>query len=253
VAVTGAAVSAGVCREPRHAWKGTHPKEATMTQELMNRANIINSTELQELLGPPPVLSSENIKAYDEILARLMQCFKPRDFMEQLLIKQLADNNWELMRYTRHKATSIERRVRLFREFQAKRARALAKMKEKPASKLAGSDREPATELGRMYALEDTVEGTIEDVDAILDRPTAEHDHARALEKSIAYHLQLDQLLNTAIARRNDTLEQLERYRRGSSKWLRTASDEIIDAEFNDVASQPQDGAPLVPSSGGSQ
>ena len=224
-----------------------------MTQELMKSANIINSAELQELLGPPPVLSSESMKAYDEIAVRLMHCFKPRDFMEQLLIRQLVDNNWELMRYTRHKAMSIERKARLFREFQAKRARKLAEMKEKPASKLAGSDRQPATELGRMYALEDTVEGTVEDVDAILDKPAAEHDHAHALEKSIAYYLQLDQLLNTAIGRRNDTLEQLERYRRGSSKWLRTASDEIIDAEFNDVASQPQDQAPLVPSSESSQ
>jgi hypothetical protein len=124
-----------------------------MTQELMNRANIINSAELQELLGPPPVLSSENMKAYDEIAARLMQCFKPRDFMEQLLIKQLADNNWELMRYTRHKAMSIERKARVFREFQAKRTKALAERKEKPASKLAGSDREPATELGTLVVL----------------------------------------------------------------------------------------------------
>jgi hypothetical protein len=105
-----------------------------------------------------------------------------------------------------------------------------------------------------MYELEDTVENTVNDVDAILDRPTAELDHARALEKSIVYHLQLDQLLNTAVARRDDALEQLERYRRGSGKRLRKASDEIIDVEFNDVAQESKDPAPpLVPSNEDSQ
>ena len=37
-----------------------------MTQELMKSANIINSAELQELLGPPPVLSSESMNAESE-------------------------------------------------------------------------------------------------------------------------------------------------------------------------------------------
>jgi hypothetical protein len=244
--VTGGAVFGGRSSRAAPCVKGIHQKEATMTKELLNRAKPIDSAELRELLGPPPVLSSENMKAYDEIAARLMQCFKPRDFMEQLLINQLAYANWETMRYTRHKAASIERRARLFGEFQAKRARALAQMKGHPA----GSDREPATELGRMYELEETVESTDQDVDAILGKSTAEHDHARALEKSIAYHLQLDQLLNTAIARRNDTLEQLERYRRGINKWM---LDDLIEAEFTDVSRQPQDGTSLVPSSEGHQ
>ena len=118
----------------------------------------------------------------------------------------------------------------------------------------AGSAPYPATELGRMHELEDTIENTVNDVDAILERPMAELDHARALEKSIEYYLQLDQLFNTAVARRDDALEQLERYRRGSGKRLRKASDEIIDAEFNDVAQESKDLAPpLVPSSEGSQ
>ena len=37
-----------------------------MTQELMKSANIINSAELQDLLGPPPVLSSESMNAESE-------------------------------------------------------------------------------------------------------------------------------------------------------------------------------------------
>ena len=146
------------------------------------------------------------------------------------------------------RALAIERRARQLREFQAKRAKALAQMKPE------GSQPYPANELGRMDELEDKIEDTVNDVDAILDKPMAELDHARALEKGVVYHLQLDQLLNTAIARRDDALEQLDRYRRGSGKRLRKASDEIIDAEFNDVAQESKDLAPpLVPSSEGGQ
>jgi hypothetical protein len=223
-------------------------KEPTVTQELQSKANIINSAELKELLGPPPVLSSEDGKAYDEIAARLMECLEPRDFMEQLLIKQFVDSTWDTMRYARHKTLGIERKARQIREFQAKRAKGQAQMQR------AGSAPYPATELGRMHELEDTIENTANDVDAILDRPTAELNHARALETSIVYHLQLDQLLNTAVAKRNDALEQLERYRRGSGKRLRKASDRIIDAEFNEVAHGSEDPAPpLVPASENSQ
>ena len=104
-----------------------------------------------------------------------------------------------------------------------------------------------------MDELKETIENTVNDVDAILDRPMAELDHAHALEAGIVYHLQLDQLLNTAVVRRNDALEHLERYRRGSGK-RRKASEEIIDVEFKDIAQDCKDPAPpLVPSSEGSQ
>ncbi len=222
-----------------------------MTQASKNRANILNSAELKELLGPPPVLSSEKAKAYDEILARLMQCLEPRDFIEQLLIKQWVDDNWESVRYRRHKTLAIERKFRRLRAYQAKHAKTLAQKKD-ARSRTTQSDDYPATELGRMYELEDKLESTADDVDAILERPAAELDHAAALQAGIVYHLQLDQSLNASVIRRDYAFEQLERYRRGSGKRQRKASDEIIGAESNDVA--PQSAAPLlVPASEGSQ
>src|SRR5437868_3242757 len=113
----------------------------TMDQE-KSTATLL--TELSDLFGPPPVLSTENAKAYDEILARLMQCFAPQDFMEQSLIKQLADWTWEMMRYTRHKTLSIERKFRQRLEFIAKRAKDTAQNRDAQGNKLAL--REPSTE-----------------------------------------------------------------------------------------------------------
>jgi hypothetical protein len=234
--------------------KGFYRKDYTVTHELQNRSSSIKLAELGELLGPPPVLSTENAKAYDEVLARLMQCLAPRDFMEQILIKQLTDCTWEMMRYTRHKTLAIEHKVRQRLEFQAQRAKAAAQNRDAQARGLAESDHEPATELGRMSKLEDMVENVVHDVDAILLKPPVELDHVRALEAAIAYHGKLDQLLNAAVARRNDVLEQFERYRHGWGKRLRKASDEIIDAEFNDAEPEPKEvAAPLAPSIEGSK
>jgi hypothetical protein len=225
-----------------------------MSLELQTRLNASVLAELGDLLGPPPVLSTEDPKAYGEIKARLFQSIAPRDFVEQLLINEVAECTWLIKRYTRHMTLAIEGKFRQLREFQAKRAKALAQSKDAQARKSAASDREPATELGRMYQLEDTVDGTVKDVDAILDAPAVELDHVRALEAGIVYYRQLDQLLNAAVARRNSALEQLERYRHGWGKRLRKASDEIIDAEFNDAAPGSKDVAvQLAPSNGGSE
>ena len=65
--------------------------------------------ELRQLFGPPPVLSSESTQSYDEIMARLMEGFAPRNFIQQIYIKELADCTWEMARYTRHKTLTMER------------------------------------------------------------------------------------------------------------------------------------------------
>jgi hypothetical protein len=229
-------------REDKH----INEKDLTMNQE-KSTATIL--AELKDLFGPPPVLSTENAKAYDEIMLRLIECFAPRDFMEQLLMKQLTDCTWDMKRYTCHKTLSIERKFRQRLGFLAKRVKAAAQNADGQARRPAEGDGKPVTELVRMYDLEDFVHSTVQDVDAILERLPAELDHARALEAAIEYHARLDELLNTAIARRNDVLDQLERYRRGLGGSLRKVSNEIIDAEFSVAELEPTENeVPLAPS-----
>jgi hypothetical protein len=203
--------------------------------ELQTRPNVATLAELRELLGPPPVLSTENAKAYDEIEARLMECHAPEDFMMQLFIHQLTVCTWEMMRITRQKPWAIERKFRQLRQFQAQRAKAATQNRDPQLRGLAQSDRKPTTELGRMLELEDVVDNAVHDVDEILNRAPEELDHARAFEATIVYLGQLDQLYNAAVARRNDVLAQIERYRHGLGRRLRKASDEIINAEFNEA------------------
>jgi len=206
--------------------------------------SAIDLPELKDLLGPAPVLSTESERSFHEIWARLVQDIRPDDFIEQLLIRQIADCTWEIIRYTRHKTLTIERAFRQHCEIRARR-------KQTPTRAAAEEVAEPGSEFDRLCELEDVVEGTVEDVDEILNRPPKELDHAEGLEKSIEYHERLDKLLNLAVMRRNDTLRLLEEYREGFGRRARLVSDRIINGAYKDAEPEPlQVEAPLAPSDG---
>jgi hypothetical protein len=211
-----------------------------MSDALKNTSTAVLLSNLQGLFGPPPVLSTENQKAYEDMLAQLIECHRPQDVMEQILIRQLVDSTWEIIRYARHKILVIDRRFRARLEFQAKRTRQLAQLKEAKARELAERNMEPATALNRFFDLDDAVLKSAHDIDVVLTKPPDELDHARALEGALDYYERLDKLLNIAIGRRNDALEQLEHYREGLGARLRQASAEIIDVESTIVEAQPE-------------
>jgi hypothetical protein len=186
----------------------------------------VEPVELRQLLGAPPVLRTENAQSYAEVMSRLLDCLAPRDFMEQMLIKELTDCTWEMARYTRHKTLAMERGFREHLRFPGQDA--LAK-------KLAEQDREP-------HGVRD---GSLDEADAM----AVELDHARALEATLGYHERVDKLLVTATARRNNVLDQIERYRDRLGLRLRQVSDTIIAAESFAAEAQPKQlAASLVPS-----
>jgi hypothetical protein len=201
----------------------------------------LDPAELRQLLGAPPVLSTENARSYHEIMGRLLECLAPRDFLEQMLIKELTDCTWEMARYTRHKTLSMERGFREHLKFPRQDALAKRLADERLADegladeRLAARHGEPAN----------AGDGSVGCADAI----AVELDHARALEVTLGYHERVDKLLITATARRNNVLDQIERYRDGLGCHLRRVTDNIIDAESNAVEAQPrQVVASLVPS-----
>jgi hypothetical protein len=102
--------------------------------------------QLRDLFGAPPVLSSENLKAYYEMLRRFIECFEPQDFFETVLMKDIADGTWESARYSRHKVLLLDRRYRGRREAEANRRKESAQNKAELARRIAASKGEPATE-----------------------------------------------------------------------------------------------------------
>jgi hypothetical protein len=210
--------------------------------DLSDETSATELAELKKQCGKV-VLATESEEAFDEMLARLMECFKPKDYMERQFICELATCTWMMIRYGRHGILVIERQVWQYRVFQARRIKIRAERRM-----AAERDGKPTTELDRMLVLDDVADGGIDDVDTILNRPPEELEYSRALEKGLECHERIGELRNIAVRERNDVLRQLELYRAGLGKHLRQASDAIIVSALEEADPQPmQDEAPLVP------
>jgi hypothetical protein len=158
--------------------------------------------EIKTLFGAAPVLTSENIEAYDMMLLGLIACHHPADFYERMLVRQLADWEWETFRFTRHHTWNIERK---YQQMQAHGVKAAAPRQQAQAQKPAEENKDDATA--------DPARAAQRKVDATLQQSPTERDHAEARERGIGYAECLDKLRNAAVARRNATLDEFVRYR----------------------------------------
>jgi hypothetical protein len=177
----------------------------TDVQERAESSTAAKLERLERLCGRFPVLSSENRQDYEEFLISLLEHYQPRNFVGERLIKYLADEEWEIGRYKRHKILLIERRFRARLAFQANREKAAKEDKAALANKL-------VEYRGQFVLPEEALEGVVTEVDAMLLRPAEELEHARALEVASVYFAHLDRLLNAAIVRRNAILAEIDRY-----------------------------------------
>jgi hypothetical protein len=177
----------------------------TDVQQRAKNSTAAKLARLERLCSRFPVLSSENRQHYEELLICLLEHYRPRNYLGERLIKYLADEEWEISRYKRHKILLIERRFRARLAFQAYREEAAKENKAALANKL-------AEHRGQFVLPEEALEGVVAEVDAMLLRPAEELEHARALEVASVYFAYLDRLLNAAIVRRNAVLAEIDRY-----------------------------------------
>jgi hypothetical protein len=209
----------------------------------------LTKTQLREfgaLFGAAPVLSSESEQHYNEMWEKLIECLMPNDFMELLLIRQLQNETWKILRYTKHQTIAIERRFRQSLEFQEQHKKETLARREVLAKELTQKTARPDTELSQLAHLEGVVESSLAEVKD-LERIRAEFEHNRSLEAGIIFQEQTERLINSSHARRNDVLEQLELYRKGLGQHWRRISDEIIDAEVTEIKGLSEEiAAPLL-------
>src|SRR5262245_54457964 len=168
-----------------------------MPKDLKNGSVAKDLAELKKLFTPP-VLTSEDLKAYYSIMERFLECLKPRDFVERVFVKDLTDSTWEIMRYSNHKTLVIEREHERHLEIEAKRRQKEKKRKadiaeaiRAKAAERAGQTKEakpdeqagaPTSQFDRWLELEEVIDGSVSDVDDILTAPADELDHAKALQ-----------------------------------------------------------------------
>jgi hypothetical protein len=213
-----------------------------------DREQMLESTKA--LFGPPPVLSTEEPKQFDELFERMIACLKPRDPLELILIRHFVYALWEFERLTRYGTVSIERWYRETLQLRAQQAKLQKARKEDLAWKNAEKNSTKPADLAALVALEDSFLEVLTDTDGIMERRATEFEHNRAFEKGILFQERLDKLIASRIAKRNDALRQLELYREGLGQLAQKATDEILDAEFDEIEGQlEQSAAPsLAPS-----
>jgi hypothetical protein len=160
-------------------------------------------------LGKPAVLSTESLQAYKEQVDWYELTLDPTDPYEVALVRDVIDAGFEVARYGRLKVALIESKVH---EIEAKRAQALAEKREVIAKRVAAKSSAPASEP------QEALDHLVEEVDAILLGPVSELEHARAFQAVLTEYEIVDRLQMRAIARRDNAIVQLERYREGMGK-----------------------------------
>lgn len=64
--------------------------------------------EQPSLFGPAPLIEGENAATYDEFLAKISSAVKPKDFLEEIWVRDVVDLSWEALRMRRIKATLLK-------------------------------------------------------------------------------------------------------------------------------------------------
>jgi hypothetical protein len=136
---------------------------------------IDENTELSVLFGPPALIKRENKALYREFLRRVSGAVKPKDFLEEIWVRDIVDLTWETLRMRRIKARLVSERL------------------------------------------------------------TTENLNADRMLLSVGAVERIDRMIMNAEARRNVALREIARHRSSIAGALRCVSDDVVDAEFEDV------------------
>jgi hypothetical protein len=182
-------------------------------------------------LAPAPVLPGEDQSLYAEMAARIVKEADPKDSIEELLIRDVIDLAWEVLRLGRLK-------VGILRASTAIGVRTVIDELAHGASLEFDYNRK----LGQRWAAGDKPART--EVKAALSKAglTIDEVTAKTAEDKIDTLERLDRMLASAKARRNNALREIDRHREACGAAARGAIDEIEDAEFREVESENQSG-----------
>jgi hypothetical protein len=175
-------------------------------------------------ISSAPLLPGEKEADYAKLGARVVSAAKPRDTIEELLIRDVIDLSWEIARLRRIKAGILK-----------------ASMSDGVREVLnnlghgEGQRYEYTRELGRSWAAGDKsaqkeVARALNAAGLALDEVTA-----KTLECKLDSFERLDRMLASAEARRNNALREIDRHRDALGAAVRSSIDEAEDVEFQDV------------------
>ena len=183
--------------------------------------------ETRELLGPAPTAHFEDGMLYEDILTQMAQAVEPRDFVEWIWVKDLVDLTWDANRARRAKTT----RLALARK-EGIRAIITANRKGDPADIIFDSSIHHETDdiavgkRGAMKEFAQTLDQVGLDQDSVVDA---------AYFAAIVDMERLQRLIDSANARRDAVLREIDRRREAFGRRVRPAVqalENIVDLEF---------------------
>ena len=171
----------------------------------------VEIADLDDLLGPPPVLPNESLVDYEGLKARLRAKIAPQDMLEEIWLRDILDLQWEVLRMRRIKARILSSSGPAGLESLLHR-RVPYHAKDKLVEGWGRADKETIKEVGLILKQRGL---SLDDIDA--------HSLLKLLKPLEA----IDRLISQAEARRNNALREIEKSREAAARRLRVAlSDE---------------------------
>jgi hypothetical protein len=179
-----------------------------------------------QLFGPPPLFEGENAKAYDEFLTRISTAVKPVDILEEILVRDIVDLTWEVIRLRRLLASLM----------MANAHKGLSKIL---APLVGHSEAETLAEASAVHKSDEA-----EQVDKTLASAGLSMDAvmAQTLSHKLDDIERIDHMTAIAEARRNATLREIDRHRETLGQKLRRAVPQLEDAQLRVLESPSIDG-----------
>jgi hypothetical protein len=169
------------------------------------------------------LIQGEDPAAYQAMLKRVSIAVQPKDFLDEIWVRDIVDLSWETFRLRRLKAGLLN-----------------TGLGEGLVSVLASLRYPKQASLADHTLVERWVNGDGDARQKVGQRLTAggfsmEEVVATALSKNLDDFERVDRMIASAEARRNNALRELDRQRATLGAALRAAVEEAEDAEFTDV------------------
>jgi hypothetical protein len=192
-----------------------------------------------ELLGPPPLLNSEEANLYYGMLTSFARSIRPGDLITWMLIKDLADHRVEMARYRRMKVAlmAASHKGRIYRDWDVRRLRRLWKAMrrfDQKEAELTEQTNTPELEIiERKCGIHDDLAESMAEfkyqrlnvLPELLSKAiTTEADVVEVFSDCIDQLKQIDTLLQAAERRFSKTLEEIDRHLRASAAIVERSS-----------------------------
>ena len=192
-------------------------------------SSAVNVLDRVIAIAPAPLLPGEREADYAAIARRIIGASRPKDAIEEILIRDVIDLSWEVLRLRRVKAGILRA--------------SMGAGVEQTLAELGYPDLEMGS-LSEKWAAGDA--NARKEVDAILADAglTVDEVTAKTFESKIDVFERIDRLLASAEARRSNALREIDRHRDAAGAAVRQAIDEVEDVEFRDVETGEVIGGP---------